>query len=164
MRRTSFYLMAISTIAVAGALACSDDETGPDLETEFEASLTGAAERPDPVTTTATGSATVEIDDDAQTFTFSVNVSGLTSPTMAHIHVGSTSEAGPVALSLLATAPATGVFNGQLAAGTLGATAVTGGETFATLAAKIRAGNAYINVHTVANGAGEIRGQLVADD
>jgi len=45
--------------------------------------------------------------------------------------------------------------------GSLGS-AVVGGETFATLAAKIRAGNAYINVHTPANPGGEIRGQLVA--
>jgi hypothetical protein len=39
---------------------------------------------------------------------------------------------------------------------------VVGGETFATLVAKIRSGNAYINVHTPANPGGEIRGQLVA--
>ena len=31
-----------------------------------------------------------------------------------------------------------------------------------TLAAKIRSGTAYINVHTLANPGGEIRGQLVA--
>jgi len=151
-----------SALLLVGAVACGDDETGPDLETNFTATLTGAAERP-PVTTTATGTSTVTINDANSTITFNVSVANLLSPTMAHIHVGSTSEDNPVfALSLLATAPATGVFTGVLAAGTAAGSTVVGGETFATLAAKIRSGNAYINVHTVANPGGEVRGQLVA--
>jgi len=151
-----------SALLLVGAVACSDDETGPDLETNFTATLTGAAERP-PVATTATGTSTVTINDANSTITFNVSVTNLLSPTMAHIHVGSTSQDNPVfALSLLATAPATGLFTGVLAAGTAAGSSVVGGETFATLAAAIRSGNAYVNVHTVANPGGELRGQLVA--
>ena len=151
-----------SALLLVGAVACSDDETGPDLETNFAATLTGAAERP-PVTTTATGTSTVTINDANSTITCNVSVTNLLSPSMAHIHVGSTSQDNPVfALSLLATAPATGLFTGVLAAGTAAGSSVVGGETFATLAAAIRSGNAYINVHTVANPGGELRGQLVA--
>lgn len=151
-----------SVLILGGAAACSDDdETGPELETNFVASLSGAAERPTPVTTSATGSATVTIDDASSTIAFSVTVTGLLSPIMAHIHVGGVNDAGPIALSLLATAPPVGTFSGVLASGTGTAAQIVGGETFATLAAKIRAGTAYINVHTVANQNGELRGQLV---
>ena len=159
--RQQVILGAAAALILAAAAGCSDDPTDTDLETNFMAELTGAAERPDPVTTSATGSATVTINDAAQTLTFSITVSNLLSPTFAHIHTGSTAVAGPVAVTLLGTAPAPGIFNGVLTSGTVGVSAITG-ETFATLVAKIRSGNAYINVHTVANTGGEIRGQLIA--
>ncbi|MGQ0704486.1 MAG: CHRD domain-containing protein [Gemmatimonadales bacterium] len=163
MRRIENGAAAI-VLAVALGVGCNGDANGPDFETEFEASLTGAAERPNPVTTTAMGTATVTIDDDAQTISFTINVTGLVSPTVAHIHVGSTTEAGPPVVTLYSPAqPPVGPFTGQLATGTRLATDVTGGETFGSLVAKIRAGNAYINVHTVANAGGEIRGQLVPE-
>ncbi len=160
-------LLSTGTVMLAFALGAScngDDNTGPDPEDDFEATLTGAAERPTPVTTSATGTASVTLDDQAQTITFTVNVTNLTSPTLAHIHTGGPQEAGPPVVNLLLTAPPAGTFNGQLASGTRGTTDITGGETYTSLAAKIRAGNAYINVHTVAFPNGEIRGQLVADD
>lgn len=150
-----------SVVLLAGAGACNEDETGPELETNFTATLNGAAERPTPVTTSATGSATVTINDANSTIAYSVTVTGLLSPTMAHIHVGGINDAGPIALSLLATAPAVGTFTGVLTTGTGTAAQIVGAETFTTLAAKIRAGTAYINVHTLAHTGGEIRGHLV---
>ncbi len=162
MRRRQRWIWSLAALAVVALPGCNDG-TGTQLEVAFQATLTGAAERPDPVTTTATGTAQVVIDDAAQTLTFSITVTGLLTPTLAHIHVGSTSEAGPIAVNLLLTPPGVGSFTGVLASGTRVSTDVVGGETFTTLAAKIRSGNAYINVHTAANASGELRGQLVPE-
>jgi hypothetical protein len=157
------WLGGSAALLIAVAAACNDDPNDPNLETDFAATLTGTAERPTPVTTTATGSASIEIDDDAQEFEVTVTVNNLVSITMAHIHVGDANTAGPIAVTLVANPLAPGSFSGTLVNDEVFTAAdVEGGETFATLAAKIRAGTAYINVHTVANQAGELRGQLAA--
>jgi CHRD domain-containing protein len=161
-RRLGFGALAALTL-VAGA-ACSEDDTGPAAAVNFAASLSGTAERPNPVTTTATGTSTVVINEAAQSFTVTVNITGtgVVNVTAAHIHVGDANTAGPVAVNILPTAPAAGTFTGTLTTGTFSTIAAASGETFATLVAKMRAGNTYINVHNVANAGGHIRGQLVA--
>jgi hypothetical protein len=145
---------ALAATALLGA-ACDEDE-GPAPSTQFSATLTGAAERPTAVTTTATGTATVSIDEANSTLTFNITVANLVDATVAHIHTGGVDEAGPPVVVLLATA-ITGTTNGTLASGTIQASAIIGGETFASLVQKIRAGNAYVNVHTITNPGGEIR-------
>jgi hypothetical protein len=53
--------------------------------------------------------------------------------------------------------------NGVLAAGTITASDLVGplgGATLAELVDQIEAGNVYVNVHTTAYPAGEVRGQL----
>ena len=157
------HFSALAALVLLAGSACSDD-TGPSDDDDFEASLTGAAERPTPVTTTATGTSTVTIDDAAQSFTVNVTIggTGVVDLTMAHIHVGDANTAGPIAVNLLATPPATGTFTGALVNGSFTTIAPASGETFATLAAKMRAGNTYINVHNAVNTGGHIRGQLVA--
>jgi hypothetical protein len=157
-----FSTRVLAAVALLAGAACGDDPTGTDAD-EFEATLTGAAERPNPVTTTATGTASIDINDSNSTIDFSVSVTGLVNPTLAHIHVGGVDVAGPPVVDLLPTPPAAGSFTGVLNSGTITAVMITGGETFATLVAKIRSGEAYINVHTTANPGGEIRGQLVED-
>lgn len=149
-------------LALLAGFACSDD-TGPAATVNFAATLTGAAEKPNPVTTTATGTSTVVINDAAQTFTVTVTIAGtgIVDITMAHIHVGDANTAGAIAVNLLPTPPALGTFTGVLVTGTFN-TVIAPGETFATLAAKMRAGNTYINVHNAVNIDGHIRGQLVA--
>ena len=84
--------------------------------------------------------------------------------TQAHIHIGPADDTGPVAAFLFGLVEE-GV-DGVDADGTLTAADLIGpleGGTIADLVAEMRAGNAYVNVHTVAIPAGEIRGQIVAN-
>jgi hypothetical protein len=149
-------LPAFAATALIAACEDDDDPTDPD-ETEFEATLTGAAERPDPVTTTATGSGTLEINDN--NIEFSITVNGLSgAATMAHIHgPATTSESAPIVVTF--TSLSTSV-TGTLVSGSF---STTGNVAISldSLKTMIRNGRAYFNVHTVANPAGEIRGQIV---
>jgi hypothetical protein len=141
--------------AVLGVAACSDDDTGPERE-RFTASLTGGAERPTAVTTTATGDAVVEFTPTGLTWV--VNVNGITAVTAAHIHSPATHPDG-TANVVLGLNPQLGDRTGVLTAGE--ATATGTAVSMDSLKAHIRSGRAYVNVHNTANPGGHIRGQLV---
>jgi CHRD domain len=159
-------LTPLAAALLAVMVGCDDDdESGP--ATEFIAVLNGENEVP-PVTTDASGTATLTID--GEQITYSIDVSDLLNPVLAHIHVEQVGANGPVRLNLCGTADtdecATG--DGELAAGTNGATL---GITFDSLVSAMRSGGAYVNVHTddgvdpPLTGAGdmasgEIRGQI----
>ena len=139
--------------------ACGDDDPVSPA-TSFTATLTGANEVP-PVTTTATGAATLAVVNSQLTYT--VNVSNLSNAVVAHIHVAAAGANGPVRLNLCGTgAPEPGCTSGTgvLVTGTNG-TAL--GITFDSLLSAMRTGGAYVNVHTSANQGGEIRGQVAAN-
>jgi len=163
-RRPAALALLLVTAAAATA-ACGDDDddaTGPSA-TVFAATLAGANERPNPVTTAASGSATVTVS--GQQATYVVNFSGLSAtPIGGHIHA----PAGPGATApIIVPFPLTGVTSGT---GTLTGTItaaniqVAAGQTaavsFDSLVTLMRTGNAYVNLHTPTNQPGEIRGQL----
>jgi hypothetical protein len=81
--------------------------------------------------------------------------------TAAHIHVGQPGEDGDV-VALLFSGDPTGEFNGQLAEGTITEADLTGplAGDMDGLVALLESGGLYVNVHTVVNPAGEIRGQI----
>jgi hypothetical protein len=114
----------------------------------YTAHLTGSQEVPQ-AATTATGYGRVMIDEGAGTLTFTVVYSGLSSnQTLAHIHAPA-----PIGAN-------TGV---AIDFGTVGGTSGTISGTRAVTSdqiAQIRAGLAYINVHSVNFPGGELRGQL----
>jgi hypothetical protein len=145
------------------AAACSD-ETGPEPE-RFTASLTGAAEQPNPVTTNATGTATFTVR--GTTVDFSITAANLVDAIAAHIHGPATSaqNAGVLVTLFAAAPPGVDVANGNLSAGTFPSAtyALTAGITVDSVLTLLRNGMAYVNVHTVANTAGHMRGQVAED-
>lgn len=123
-------------------------------------SLTGAKERPTPVVSSGTGSATFELLS-AGTVRFSITVAGLTGVTMAHIHTGLADSAGPIAVTLFNSTTPTGSITGPLASGTFSSgNIVLPGINLDSLLTLMRLGRTYVNVHTVLNPAGEIRAQI----
>ena len=164
-------LIALALLPLVAACGDDDDPSGP--ATSFSATLTGGEEVP-AVVTTATGNATLDVSGSAITYT--VTVAGLANPIVSHIHIAPVGENGPVRLNLCGTTdtPACGTGDGVLVTGTNGATVGAHAITFDELVDAMRAGNAYVNVHTddgigqPNTGAGdmqsgEIRGQIVAD-
>jgi CHRD domain len=142
-------------------MACSDEETGPDTE-QFTATLAGSAERPNPVTTNATGAATFTVG--TGTVDFTITTQNITGATAAHIHgpAGSDAATGVLVTLFSAAAPGINVANGTLSTGTFPSTQFTikTGVTVDSVLTLLRNGQAYVNVHTVTNPAGEIRGQV----
>jgi hypothetical protein len=121
----------------------------------LSARLTARAEVPHPsgVPAGATGVFTakaVELANDKARVTWKLTFSHLSGKAIAaHIHLGKTGKAGPVALALCGPCR-----SGQKGSGLL---------THAQFA-KVEAGAAYVNVHTAKNAGGEIRGQLKATE
>ncbi len=122
---------------------------------KVSAKLSARAEVPRPagVPAGATGSFTgtaVELANDKARVTWKLTFSRLSGKAIAaHIHIGKTGKAGPVALALCGPCR-----NGQRGSGML---------THAQFA-RLEAGAAYVNVHTARNAGGEIRGQIKLSD
>lgn len=112
--------------------------------------LSGANERPTPVVTEATGRAVFDLSVDSGQLDFEISVTGIPSATLAHLHEGPVEGAGPPVVDLLPPG------------GTLTPDSPLRGTVFLTPTqiSKILSGQYYVNVHTVANPGGEVRGQL----
>jgi hypothetical protein len=143
--------LTITTLALAGLAAGA-----PQKDTyTLTANLRARSEVPKPtgVPRGATGLFTgkaVELQNDRARFTWRLTLSKLSGRALqAHVHVGRAGKAGNVMLALCAPCR-----TGQRGTATI---------THAQLRT-IRAGNAYVNVHTAKNAAGEVRGQLKASE
>ena len=136
--RTTRTLLA--TLAFAATVAA-----GPAFADKMKATLNGASEVP---ANTTAGKGTADIDYDAATkkLSWKLSYSGLTGPaTAAHFH--GPAEPGKNAGVAVPIAPATSPSEGSAT--------LTDAQ-----AADLMAGKYYVNVHTAANPAGEIRGQV----
>jgi hypothetical protein len=116
----------------------------------FNNILTGAQENP-PVITPATGTVFGTYDDEMNMLMISLTSEGYTSNTrFAHIHEGAVGVNGPIRFNL------PGTFGIQTYQFTDAMFMFTEAQEAAFLA-----GNFYVNVHTINNGGGELRAQLI---
>lgn len=159
--------LALLAITAALGTACADS-TEPGAQITYTATLTGAAERPNAVTTSGTGTWTGTLDTRTGILSYDLSFSGLGSnTTSAHIHgPGTTEEAVGVIVNLNQAAQArtitigatsgTGTGTVNLNVGTVW-TATINGQQLKDL---MDQGLTYVNIHTATNGGGEIRGQI----
>ena len=115
------------------------------------------------VETTATGSASFTVDATGTQMQFVLSVSNITDVIAARVHVGKPGSNGSGVLILYPGPTQSGTFTGSLSGGSFGPSALIGplgGKTIADFAALITSGQAYVNVGTVKNPGGEIRGQI----
>jgi hypothetical protein len=157
--RTSAWVRLLAVTALL--VAC--DDNGPD-DDEYRATLNGTSEVP-ANQSTATGSFTMQ--DDGDEFEYRLTVQNIASPTAAHIHIGPPGVNGGILVPLFSNATPPATFSGTLSddAFTAADIQVLPGAAAAisvdSLRVLLRTGGAYVNVHTTARPAGEIRGQIV---
>ncbi len=132
-----------AAFAFAGALALATPSMGAMVN--FKASLSGKTEVP-PNAAVGTGSVTATYDTDSKKLTWKGSYSGLSGPaTASHFH-GPAPE-GKNAGVLVPISPNGPAFEGSATLNDAQAKALMDGDI-------------YVNIHTEANKAGEIRGQL----
>ncbi|HUI47008.1 MAG TPA: CHRD domain-containing protein [Nitrospirota bacterium] len=128
----------------------------------FKTKLSGKEVVP-PVETKATGYAQFKLSKDGKEITYILRMKDIDDVTAAHIHAGKKGESGAPVAGLFMGPKKEGKFSGVLAKGTVTDKNLVGklaGETIGDLAKLIKDGEAYVNVHTVKNPNGEIRGQI----
>jgi len=168
---TGVLVLALASLLIGLSAAGSD-------KTHFKATLSPYSEVPTN-STTGQGDLDLQIDDSAQTITFTLTYSGLAAPAaVAHIHLGARSTNGGVSVFFCG-----GGGQGPCPPGTSSEATVTGtitpanvvgpaaqgippatAEGFGELVAAIRAGVTYANVHNSFFLGGEIRGQINDSD
>lgn len=151
MRATRVFTVLAAVAAIG--VACGDDTTGipADVEIYRATPMNGANERPTAVTTNATGEAVITVI--GNLVSWKVDVTTITGVNAGHIHRRHPdSTFGGVIQGISPTTGGTN-FSGTLAIGSA--------VVVDSVLAIIRAGRAYVNIHTTANPGGEIRGEMV---
>jgi hypothetical protein len=163
------YLFALLVLVAAGStlLVAALATAGAGQNTVKADTLNGYQEGP-AISSIATGSFEAEIDEDAQTITYTLSYQDLEggSPTQAHIHIGKRAENGGVSVFLCAgdkpACPPSGTVTGVIVPANIIGPAAQGVEagSFTELVRALRTGNTYVNVHNARWPGGEIRAQV----
>jgi hypothetical protein len=152
----------IITFASSAALALALTGTASAQVLRMAASLSAGEETP-ALLSGAVGTAELGVDVGANEVTVTLSVFNIPTMTSAgHIHVGPRGVAGPVVLDFPAIAGRTGDFavTFRLNQSAFRPQPAIGINTITDVIQAIAGGNAYVNIHTTANPAGEIRGQI----
>jgi len=162
--------LATALLGVGVLTACGSDKPTQPSNITYVATLSGANEKPNSNTSTATGSWTGVLNPTTNVMTYTLTYSGLTpSSSGAHIHAQSdASGTANVVLNFATFAGATTAFTTGNTSGTAaGSVNMAGGTvtglsiTGDSLRKAMDAGMAYVNVHSTPTfGGGEIRGQI----
>ncbi|HSJ35708.1 MAG TPA: CHRD domain-containing protein [Acidimicrobiia bacterium] len=154
MRRFCLLVATLLMIGAAPALAVGNGST-------YIAHLEGDNEIP-AVDSQGRGQVILEVERGGEAISYKLIASNIDDVVQAHIHLGGPDVNGPVVAFLFG--PVTGVDNnGVLSRGTITASDLVGplaGASLDDLLAEMKSGDAYVNVHTIANPGGEIRGQI----
>ena len=160
MRRVLFTAIAVLIgVGLAGTAQAQNNII------RFTATLSGANETPAPgVLTGAFANATVTLDTATQTVTWNIDVFNMPSGTNnAHFHVGGPGLAGPTVVNIAFPAGISNDYNlsGSATSANLNVRADQGIRSWEDFLQALVGGQTYLNIHTVVNGGGEIRGQVI---
>jgi CHRD domain len=150
--------VVLSTLMIPAATHGLTDLAFAQGGAKFGFNLTGSEEVP-PVQTNATGMAEISAYTVAgDSITYSVNVTNIKDVTAGHIHFGKEGENGPIVVTLFKYDPPR---NEVSETGTITADKLEGpmaGKRVFDVALAGSNGSLYMNIHTVENPNGEIRG------
>jgi hypothetical protein len=164
----SIILFMTAVVGTLGVIAPIPNEATAQQQQgnqDFDVILTGAAEVP-PVQTSASGFAELGVVAGGNSMEYDIIAINIDRVTQAHIHQGTSSEAGPVVATLFNASTPTGPTTGELTDGFITSANLEGplqGKQLSDLIALMQNGTAYVNVHTEQNPEGEIRGTIVVD-
>jgi hypothetical protein len=154
------------TLAIVIATGLLGSVTASNLVSEafaqsekYSAQLSGQEEVP-PVDTQATGMA--EFNPMGENVEYMINATGIEGVTAGHIHSGEKGANGPIVVTLFTFDTPQNMVNEN---GTITADMLEGpmqGKTISDLAAAMKNGSTYANIHTEQNPDGEIRGQIMS--
>ena len=157
-------LALLLTPGFGGSATADDDDDGG---LKFRAKLSGSQEVTTPpggVTTDTRGKARFEFNDDQTELEFDLEVEDGVRVTQAHIHCAEEGVNGPVVVFLGGFHDkgwdVDGDWIGDATATDANITNTACGATLAEIADAMAQGRTYANVHTIANPAGEVRGQI----
>lgn len=156
MKKILLRMAFFSAMIFYAAFACAAGKAG------FKAKLSGSEETP-AVSSKAGGNAVFHLGKNGKELSYKLTVKNIENVTAAHIHMGKKGAEGPPLAVLFSGPKKEGSFSGVLAEGTLTEKDLIGplsGKSIDDLVKKIKSGDTYVNVHSVQNPNGELRGRI----